>query len=67
MKYRFIREHVGRFAVERMCRILGVSRGGYSHSKQKPHTRFPTVVSRKGGVGWIKERSDESTREGAKW
>ena len=29
MKYRFIREHVGEFHVERMCRILKVSRSSY--------------------------------------
>lgn len=29
MKYRFIHEHRGRFRVRSMCRVLGVSRGGF--------------------------------------
>ena len=29
MTFRFIRDHAGRFCVERMCHVLGVSRSGY--------------------------------------
>jgi putative transposase len=29
MKFRFVRDHVGLFSVERMCRVLEVSRSGY--------------------------------------
>lgn len=36
MIYRFIREHTGEFRVEKMCRILKVSRTGYYHRLHRP-------------------------------
>lgn len=36
MRYRFIRSHTGEFRVDRMCRVLGVSRGGYYGWLRRP-------------------------------
>ncbi len=41
MIYRFIREHTGEFAVERMCHVFHVSRSGYYQwVKREPSLRF---------------------------
>lgn len=39
MKYAFIRRHVGRFKVARMCGVLGVSRSGYYEWFDRPESR----------------------------
>jgi transposase InsO family protein len=39
VKYAFIRDHVGRFAVARLCATLGVSRSGYYEWRDRPESR----------------------------
>jgi transposase InsO family protein len=36
MRYRFIQQHEGRFSVSSLCRVLQVSRSGYSAWKKRP-------------------------------
>lgn len=39
MKYAFIRDQAGRFAVTRLCAVLGVSRSGYYEWRDRPESR----------------------------
>jgi transposase InsO family protein len=38
MRFRFVRDHAGRFSVEKMCRVLSVSRGGYYAWLRRPES-----------------------------
>ena len=39
MKYRFIKRYSSAYGVERMCRVLGVSRSGYYGWKKQPESK----------------------------
>jgi putative transposase len=39
VKFRFVRDHAGVFSVERMCRVLEVSRSGYHRWLHRPESR----------------------------
>ena len=44
MKYEFIRVHRSAFAVEKMCRVLEVSRSGYYRSRDESQRSLENKV-----------------------